>query len=172
MSSEPRKANQVLTSECILESREAAAAWAEAQRAAGLTVVFTNGVFDLLHNGHLDSLRRAAAEGDVLIVGVNDDACVKRLKGEGRPILAEDQRVKVLSAIHCVDAVVLFGEDTPKEIIEAVKPDVLVKGGHYTIPEIVGHEFVLDRGGKVLSLPLLEGHSTTNIVGDIQKRFC
>lgn len=162
----------VSTSDCILPSREAAARWAELQRDSGKKVVFTNGVFDLLHNGHLDSLRRAAAEGDVLIVGVNSDACVHRLKGPGRPILAEDQRLKVLSAIHCVQAVVLFDEDTPKEIIEAVKPDVLVKGGHYTIPEIVGHEFVLDRGGKVLSLPLLEGYSTSNIVGEIQKRFC
>ncbi|MGF1571538.1 MAG: adenylyltransferase/cytidyltransferase family protein [Sumerlaeia bacterium] len=160
------------TTDCILLNSDAAAQWAQLQRDLGKRVVFTNGVFDLLHNGHLDSLRRAAAEGDVLIVGVNNDACVQRLKGPGRPILAEDQRTKVLSAIHCVDAVVLFGEDTPKEIIEAVKPDVLVKGGHYTIPEIVGHEFVLDRGGKVLSLPLLEGHSTTNIVGEIQKRFC
>ena len=160
------------TSECILPNREAAARWAAEQRAAGKKVVFTNGVFDMLHNGHLDSLRRAAAEGDVLIVGVNSDACVKRLKGPGRPILAEDQRLKVLSAIHCVDAVVLFDEDTPKEIIEAVAPDVLVKGGHYTIPEIVGHEFVLDRGGKVLSLPLLSGHSTSNLVDVIRERFC
>ncbi|MDX1970996.1 MAG: D-glycero-beta-D-manno-heptose 1-phosphate adenylyltransferase [Candidatus Sumerlaeia bacterium] len=160
------------TSECILPNREAAARWAAELRAAGKKVVFTNGVFDMLHNGHLDSLRRAAAEGDVLIVGVNSDACVKRLKGPGRPILAEDQRLKVLSAIHCVDAVVLFDEDTPKEIIEAVAPDVLVKGGHYTIPEIVGHEFVLDRGGKVLSLPLLSGHSTSNLVDVIRERFC
>jgi rfaE bifunctional protein nucleotidyltransferase chain/domain len=160
------------TSECILPSREAAARWAAEQRAAGKKVVFTNGVFDMLHNGHLDSLRRAAAEGDVLIVGVNSDACVKRLKGPGRPILAEDQRLKVLSGIHCVDAVVLFEEDTPKEIIEAVAPDVLVKGGHYTIPEIVGHEFVLDRGGKVLSLPLLSGHSTSNLVDVVRERFC
>jgi D-beta-D-heptose 7-phosphate kinase/D-beta-D-heptose 1-phosphate adenosyltransferase len=155
----------------ILATREAAGAWAEGQRARGLRVVFTNGVFDLLHPGHLDSLRRARAMGDVLIVGVNDDESVRRLKGPSRPILPLGQRLRLLAALECVDAVVGFGEDTPAEIIPAVAPDVLVKGGHYTIPEIVGHDFVLARGGEVHSLPLVAGRSTTNIVARVKERF-
>lgn len=155
----------------ICQNRQEAAEWAEKQRHAGRTVAFTNGVFDLFHNGHLDSIRRAAAEADCLIVALNDDESVKRLKGEGRPILSIDQRMKVLSGIEEIDAVVPFGEDTPKEIIEAIKPDVLVKGGHYQIHEIVGHDFVLDRGGRVLSLPLVPNRSTTNIVEVVQQRF-
>lgn len=159
------------TEDRILVNYEAAAIWAESERAAGRRVVFTNGVFDLVHNGHLDSLRRAQAEGDSLIVALNDDESVRRLKGPGRPILPLDQRLRVVAAIHCVEAVVAFHEDTPEEIIEEVKPDVLVKGGHYTVPEIVGHEFVLDRGGRVLSLPLLPGRSTTGIVETVKERF-
>ncbi|MEQ8820082.1 MAG: D-glycero-beta-D-manno-heptose 1-phosphate adenylyltransferase [Sumerlaeia bacterium] len=155
----------------FLSDYNAARAWAGDRRAGGQRVVFTNGVFDLLHNGHLDSLRRARAEGDWLIVALNSDAAVKRLKGEGRPVLAEGQRARLLGALDCVDAVVLFHEDTPREIIEAVEPDVLVKGGHYTIPEIVGHDFVLERGGRVLSLPLLPGYSTTDLVARIKERF-
>ncbi len=160
-----------MTEEKILENRQAAHEWANDRRAAGQLVVFTNGVFDLLHNGHLDSLRRARAEGHVLIVGVNDDESVRRLKGPGRPILSQDQRMRLLAALECVDAVVAFGEDTPAEIIEAVAPDVLVKGGHYTVPEIVGHEFVLDRGGRVLSLPLVPGRSTSNLIDVVKQRF-
>lgn len=155
----------------LLADRHAAAAWAAAQRAAGLRVVFTNGVFDLLHSGHVDSLRRARAEGDCLIVGLNSDESVRRLKGPGRPVLAINQRMRLLAALDMVDAVVAFDEDTPAVIIPAVAPDVLVKGGHYTVPEIVGHEFVLARGGRVLSLPLLPGRSTTGIVERIRERF-
>jgi len=160
-----------MTEDRILPSREAAAEWSRAQRAAGRKVVFTNGVFDLLHNGHIDSLRRAKAEGDALIVALNDDECVRRLKGAGRPILPLDQRLRLVAALHCVDAVVAFGEDTPALIVEAVAPDVLVKGGHYAVKEIVGHEFVLARGGRVLSLPLLPERSTTGIVETIRERF-
>ena len=155
----------------VLAHREEAARWAAERRAEGRAVVFTNGVFDLLHPGHLDSLRRARAEGDVLIVGVNDDESVRRLKGPGRPILPLDQRMRLLAALETVDAVAPFGEDTPAEIVEAVAPDVLVKGGHYTVPEIVGHEFVLGRGGRVLSLPLLAGKSTSSIVARVLERF-
>ncbi|MBX3730631.1 MAG: adenylyltransferase/cytidyltransferase family protein [Candidatus Sumerlaeia bacterium] len=160
-----------MTQDRILASYEAAAAWAQAQREAGRSVVFTNGVFDLLHNGHLDSLRRARAEGDVLIVGLNDDASVQRLKGPGRPILPLDQRLRVIAALECVGAVVAFSEDTPARIIEAVAPDVLVKGGHYAVPEIVGHEFVLARGGRVLSLPLLPDSSTSGLIERVRQRF-
>ena len=160
-----------MTEEKILPGYEAAAHQAGEWRARGLSVVFTNGVFDLLHNGHLDSLRRARAEGDVLVVGVNDDESVRRLKGPSRPILPLDQRLRILAALECVDGVVAFHEETPAKIIEAVAPDVLVKGGHYHIHEIVGHEFVLDRGGRVLSLPLLPGRSTTGLIERIVQRL-
>ncbi len=155
----------------ILKDFDAAAAWAEAQRQQRHSVVLTNGVFDLLHNGHLDSLRRSRAEGDVLIIALNDDESVRRLKGSGRPVLPLDQRLRLVAGLHCVDAVVAFSEDTPARIIEAVAPDVLVKGGHYQIHEIVGHEFVLARGGRVLSLPLLPGRSTSGLIERIQERF-
>ncbi len=160
-----------MTEERILGSFDAAAAWSAARREEGRRVVFTNGVFDLLHNGHLDSLRRAKAEGDTMIVALNDDESVRRLKGSGRPILPLDQRLRLIAALHCVDAVVAFSEDTPARIIEAVAPDVLVKGGHYEIHEIVGHEFVLARGGRVLSLPLLPERSTSGLIEKIQQRF-
>ena len=160
-----------MTEDKILADYEAARAWAEGHRRSGRKVVFTNGVFDLLHAGHVDSLRRARAEGDVLIVALNQDESVRRLKGEGRPILPIGQRLRLLAAMEMVDAVVAFAEDTPAKIIETVAPDVLVKGGHYSVPEIVGHEFVLDRGGRVLSLPLLPGRSTSGLVDTIKERF-
>lgn len=138
---------------------------------SGAKVVFTNGVFDLFHLGHLDSLRRAKAEGDFLIVGVNSDESVRRLKGPGRPILPLDQRMHVVAAIEFVSAVTPFETDTPAELIEAIAPDVLVKGGHYDIPDIVGHDVVQARGGRVISLPLLTGYSSTGIVERIKERF-
>lgn len=150
--------------------QELKAALGELRRAGG-EIVFTNGVFDLLHAGHLDSLRRARAEGDFLIVGVNSDESVRRLKGPGRPILPLDQRLRLLAALHMVTAVASFDDDTPARLIEVVEPDVLVKGGHYQIHEIVGHEFVQARGGRVLSLPLVEGCSTTGVVERIKARF-
>lgn len=137
----------------------------------GRRVVFTNGVFDLMHSGHLDSLRRAKAEGDLLFVALNSDPSVRRLKGALRPILPEGQRLRLMAALEDVAAVALFEEDTPARIIEMVAPDVLVKGGHYKVPEIVGHEFVLARGGRVLSLPLLGGYSTTSLIERIVERL-
>ena len=128
-------------------------------------------MFDLLHAGHLDSLARAKAEGDVLVVGVNSDESVRRIKGPGRPVLPLDQRMRLLAAIEFVGVVAPFDEDTPAELIEVVAPDVLVKGGHYQIHEIVGHEFVQARGGRVLSLPLVEGLSTSNLIETIKTRF-
>lgn len=145
--------------------------WCDEKRAAGIRLVFTNGVFDLIHAGHLDSLRRARAEGDLLVVGLNTDDSVRRLKGEGRPVLPLDQRARLLAALEDVDMVTSFDDDTPARLIERVKPDVLVKGGHYQVHEIVGHEFVQARGGKVLSLPLLEGRSTSSLIEAIQRRF-
>jgi rfaE bifunctional protein nucleotidyltransferase chain/domain len=128
------------------------------------TVVFTNGVFDLLHPGHLDVLFAARQQGDALIVGINSDASVRRLKGETRPVRSERERALVLAALRMVDAVVVFEQDTPLELIRALEPNVLVKGGDYTEATVVGAEDVRARGGRVVIVPLTPGHSTTAIV--------
>ncbi|MCR4848531.1 MAG: D-glycero-beta-D-manno-heptose 1-phosphate adenylyltransferase [Bacteroidales bacterium] len=130
----------------------------------GLKVVFTNGCFDILHRGHVEYLAKAADMGDVLVVGLNTDASVRRLKGKGRPINNEEARALVLASLSFVDAVVLFDEDTPLELIKAVHPDVLVKGADYKPEEIVGADFVTSYGGTVATIPLVEGYSTTKII--------
>ena len=127
-------------------------------------VVFTNGVFDLIHPGHIDVLLGARREGDALIVGLNSDASVRRIKGPARPIRTEKERAIVLAALAMVDAVVLFDQDTPLELIDALAPDVLVKGGDYTEATIVGADSVKRRGGRVVVIPLTPGQSTTGIV--------
>ena len=127
-------------------------------------VVFTNGCFDLLHRGHVEYLAQARALGDVLVVGLNTDASVRRWKGAGRPWVAEADRAAVLGALRSVDAVTLFDEDTPLELISALLPDVLVKGGDYDLDGIVGREAVEAAGGIVRVLPFLEGYSTTGIL--------
>ena len=128
------------------------------------SLVFTNGVFDLLHPGHVDVLLAARREGDALIVGVNSDDSVRRLKGPGRPIRSESERAYVLAALAMVDAVVLFHHDTPLELIERLRPNVLVKGGDYTEATIVGAAEVRGSGGRVVVVPLTPGQSTTSIV--------
>lgn len=134
-------------------------------------VVFTNGCFDILHVGHSRYLKDAKALGDVLVVGVNSDASVKRLgKGEDRPIQHESDRVELVAALGVVDYAVLFAEDTPLQLIELVEPDVLVKGGDWRPEQIVGSQFVLARGGDVQSLPFHPGHSTTSLLERIDKR--
>ena len=133
-------------------------------RSQGLKVVFTNGCFDILHRGHVEYLSKAADMGDVLVVGLNTDASVKRLKGEGRPINDEQARALVLASLSFVDAVVLFDEDTPYELIKAIRPDVLVKGADYKPEEIVGYDIVTSYGGKVETVPLVEGYSTTQLL--------
>ena len=140
----------------------------EAWRAEGRRIVFTNGVFDLLHRGHVEYLEEAAALGDRLVIGVNDDASVRRLKGPERPLIPEQDRVELLEALVCVDRVVLFGEDTPERLIRDVAPDVLVKGGDWPLEQIVGRDFVESRGGRVLAVPLREGLSTTRLVERIR----
>ncbi|WP_400192717.1 D-glycero-beta-D-manno-heptose 1-phosphate adenylyltransferase [Hymenobacter sp. B81] len=132
-------------------------------RRQGRRVVFTNGCFDLLHLGHVDYLEKARDLGDVLVLGLNTDASVSRLK-PGRPLQDEVSRARVLASLLFVDAVVLFDEPTPRELIELVRPEVLVKGDDYAISGIVGHEFVLSYGGQVLTVPLVPGYSTTRIV--------
>ena len=133
-------------------------------------IVFTNGVFDLLHLGHIDYLGKASDMGDILIVGVNTDASVRRLnKGPQRPINSEDQRLHLLASLFFVDAVILFDEDTPLELIRSIQPKVLVKGGDYRPDQIVGSDFVLANGGFVHSIPLLAGYSTTLTEDKIKK---
>jgi rfaE bifunctional protein nucleotidyltransferase chain/domain len=128
-------------------------------------VVFTNGCFDLLHPGHVAYLEEARSLGDALLVAVNTDASARRLqKGEGRPVNSEADRARVLAALTAVDRVVLFAEDTPLEIITALQPDILVKGGDYRLEEVAGREVVLARGGQVLILPFRKGYSTTRLL--------
>ncbi|HDS31055.1 MAG TPA: D-glycero-beta-D-manno-heptose 1-phosphate adenylyltransferase [Firmicutes bacterium] len=145
-------------------SRDEASRIGRELRSSGKKLVFTNGCFDLLHPGHVDLLIRARMLGDVLMVGLNTDDSVRRLKGEKRPVLDEETRSKMLAAIEVVDYVVLFDEDTPIELIKSVMPSVLVKGGDYTSDRVVGREFVLERGGKVEILPLVEGYSTSSLL--------
>lgn len=141
----------------------------EAWRAAGETIVFTNGVFDLLHRGHVEYLAEARALGDRLVVGLNSDASVRRLKGAERPIVAAADRAAVLRALACVDLVAEFEEDTPERLIRAVRPGVLVKGGDWEVARIVGREFVASLGGRVLSIPMREGYSTSALVRRIRE---
>lgn len=136
----------------------------EWRKTANGRVVFTNGVFDLLHPGHVDVLVGARRRGDALIVGVNGDASVKRLKGPTRPIRSAPERCYVLAALAAVDCVVVFEEDTPLELIRALRPDVLVKGGDYTEASIVGAADVRSWGGEVVVIPLTPGHSTTSTI--------
>jgi D-glycero-beta-D-manno-heptose 1-phosphate adenylyltransferase len=133
-------------------------------RFAGKKVAFTNGVFDILHIGHIASLSQAAAEADCLVVALNTDASVKRLKGESRPVNNQEARSLIMAAMVMVDAVVLFDEDTPFELITAILPDVIVKGGDYTLEQIVGAKEVIANGGRVVINPILEGYSTTGII--------
>lgn len=147
-------------------SREAAVAW---RVGCVGDVVFTNGVFDLLHPGHVDVLRGARAEGAHLIVGVNSDASVRRLnKGPERPVRNEDDRAYVLAALECVDCVVIFDEDTPAELVAALHPDVLVKGGDYRPEDVAGGDTVRARGGRVVIIPLTAGHSTTATIAKLR----
>jgi D-glycero-beta-D-manno-heptose 1-phosphate adenylyltransferase len=133
-------------------------------RLTGKTIAFTNGVFDILHSGHIAVLAKAASFADVLIVGINSDASVKRLKGSSRPVNDEQSRALLIASLIMVDAVVIFEEDTPLELINVIMPDVLVKGGDYTIEAIVGAQEVIAAGGKVEIFPLEEGFSTTGII--------
>ena len=146
-------------------SRRSLGLWLAKQRKAGRKIVFTNGCFDILHAGHVSVLEFSRNKGDVLVVGLNSDASVKRLKGPARPVNKEADRALVLAALEAVDAVCVFPEDTPYNLIKLVRPDVLVKGGDYKPSEIVGREFAK----KVVRFALLKGRSTTNIIKKVQK---
>ena len=138
-------------------------------RILGKKISFTNGVFDILHQGHIFSLSQAAKEGDYLVVGLNADVSVKRLKGESRPVNDQDSRALILASLVMVDAVVLFEEDTPLELIKIIMPDVLVKGGDYTVEQVVGAKEVAAAGGRVVINPILDGFSTTSIIDQSKK---
>lgn len=137
----------------------------------GKTVVFTNGCFDLLHAGHIHLLKEARKLGDVLVVGVNDDASVRKLKGRGRPIFPLPERLEILEAIEFVDHLIPFAEETPRSLIEALLPDVLVKGGDWTPETVVGREEVERAGGRVVCVPYVKGHSTSELLRRIKNRF-
>jgi D-beta-D-heptose 7-phosphate kinase/D-beta-D-heptose 1-phosphate adenosyltransferase len=152
--------DKIVTLPTLLESLES-------QRAKGRKVVFTNGCFDLLHAGHVLYLEEARALGDILVLGLNSDSSVHRLKGPSRPINKQDERAMVLAALESISYVCIFEEDTPYELIKALQPDILVKGGDWPVSSIVGSDIVLARGGQVKSLGFSEGLSSTNIIQSI-----
>jgi rfaE bifunctional protein nucleotidyltransferase chain/domain len=148
----------------MIVHRNDISAMCNAARIDNLRIVFTNGCFDILHAGHVDYLERARAHGDMLVVGLNSDDSVRRLKGESRPVNSQNERAIVLNAVRSVDMVVVFEEDTPLELILQVQPDVLVKGGDYTEQNVVGAEFVRSRGGEVVLIPFVHNTSTSAII--------
>ncbi|MCX7606187.1 MAG: D-glycero-beta-D-manno-heptose 1-phosphate adenylyltransferase [Bacteroidia bacterium] len=154
----------------MYETRQKILSWEELDRWVAYwrfleqRIVFTNGCFDLLHLGHVSYLEEASRLGDILFVGLNSDASVRRLKGVGRPIQTQEARARLLAALEFVDAVLVFDEDTPERLIQRITPDVLVKGGDYTRDRVVGREWVETHGGEVVILPLLEGYSTTDLI--------
>lgn len=149
-------------------SREEAVAWRSELRRTGRRVVFTNGCFDLLHRGHIEYLAAARALGDALVVGVNDDDSVRRLKGAGRPLVAADDRGHVLAALAAVDRVVIFAEDTPAALIAALVPDILAKGADYTLDAVVGRDTVEAAGGRVVLIPIRPGYSTSSMLARLR----
>ena len=154
----------------ILRLEEAIEQVANWQR-AGQKVVFTNGCFDIVHLGHIDYLEKARALGDRLVLGLNTDASVSRLKGPHRPVVNEYARGRLMAALSFVDAVILFDEPTPSELIEAIKPDILVKGDDYTVETIAGSDFVLGNGGEVKTIALVKGYSTTALIEKIKQGY-
>ncbi|MCJ7627404.1 MAG: D-glycero-beta-D-manno-heptose 1-phosphate adenylyltransferase [Longimicrobiales bacterium] len=160
MTAVPFPAEKVLSREAFL---------ARFRRPRDYRLVFTNGCFDILHRGHVEYLHQARALGDVLVVGVNTDASVEGLKGPGRPVVPQDDRALVLSALESVDAVTLFHEDTPESLIASLLPDVLVKGGDYSMDQIVGREAVEGAGGEVKIIPFIQGRSTTDLFRRIRE---
>lgn len=149
-------------------SREEAKKQVEQWQAEGKKIVFTNGCFDIVHLGHIDYLEKAQALGDKLVLGLNTDASVQRLKGETRPVVNEYARARMMSAMSFIDAVTLFDEETPKELIETLCPNILVKGDDYTVENIVGADFVMAHGGEVKTISLVKGYSTSAIIQKIK----
>ncbi len=158
-------------SDSKIKNRDVLAVLVEAEKARGKRVVFTNGCFDLLHAGHVKYLQKARTLGDLLVLGLNSDASVRRLKGEKRPLIGERERAHILAALDCIDYVVIFEEDTPLELIAALKPHILVKGGDYTPEAVVGRELVESYGGRVELVSFVDGKSTTNIIERVLERY-
>lgn len=150
-------------------SLETLLTWREEWKKTNQKVVFTNGCFDIVHLGHIDYLEKAKQKGNKLIVGLNSDESVKRIKGKKRPIIPQHARLRMLAAMEFIDAVVIFEEDTPENLIKNICPDVLVKGNDYEIKNIIGSDFVIKNGGKVETLALVEGFSTSNIIQKIKE---
>ena len=138
-------------------------------RSKGKRIVFTNGCFDILHVGHVEYLSRAKRLGDILVVGLNSDSSVKKIKGEDRPINKEKDRAKVLASLYFVDYVTIFVEPTPEKLIKELRPNILVKGGDWKIKDIVGGDFVKAKGGKVRNIPFVKGYSTTSLIKKIER---
>jgi D-beta-D-heptose 7-phosphate kinase / D-beta-D-heptose 1-phosphate adenosyltransferase len=158
-------------SDSKIKNRDVLAAIVETEKAKGKTIVFTNGCFDLLHAGHVKYLQKARCLGDMLILGLNSDTSVRRLKGESRPLIGEDERAHILAALNCIDYVVIFDGDTPLEIITQLKPHILVKGGDYAAEDVVGKDVVESYGGRVELVTFVDGKSTTNIIERILERY-
>ena len=152
-------------------SWEAGAEAARAWQTEGKKIVFTNGCFDIVHLGHIDYLEKARALGDKLVLGLNTDASVSKLKGPLRPVVNEYARARLMAALSFVDTVILFGEPTPLELIQTICPDILVKGDDYTVDNIVGADFVVERGGAVITVPLVKGYSTTSLIEKIKNSY-
>lgn len=150
-------------------SLEEAIKRAEDWQKEGKKIVFTNGCFDIVHLGHIDYLEKARNLGDKLILGLNTDASVKRLKGETRPVVNEYARSRMMAAFEFIDAVILFDEPTPLEVIQEIQPDILVKGDDYAVETIVGADFVMGKGGEVKTIPLVKGYSTTSLIEKIKQ---
>ncbi|WP_394991865.1 D-glycero-beta-D-manno-heptose 1-phosphate adenylyltransferase [Emticicia sp.] len=150
-------------------SREETKKQVEQWQSEGMKIVFTNGCFDIVHLGHIDYLEKAQALGDKLVLGLNTDASVQRLKGETRPVVNEYARARMMSAMSFIDAVTLFDEETPKELIETLCPNILVKGNDYSVENIVGADFVMAHGGEVKTISLVKGYSTSAIIEKIKK---
>ena len=158
-------------SDSKIKNRDVLTGIIERERNKGRRVVFTNGCFDLLHAGHVKYLQAARRLGDLLILGLNSDVSVRRLKGAKRPLIGEEERAHILAALDCIDYVCLFDEDTPLELITALKPYILVKGGDYTPEGVVGKELVESYGGRVELIPFVDGKSTTNIIEKVLERY-
>lgn len=158
-------------SDAKIKNLDALAALINGEKARGKTIVFTNGCFDLLHAGHVKYLQKARALGDLLVLGLNSDASVRRLKGEKRPLISEEERAHILAALNCIDYVVIFDQDTPLELITALKPHILVKGGDYTPDGVVGKDVVESYGGRVELVTFVDGKSTTNIIDKVLERY-
>ena len=156
-----RVKNKIFNKNNLLEKLEI---W----RGAKKKIVFTNGCFDLIHLGHIEVLARSADLGDILIIGVNTDSSIKELKGNNRPIIEEDSRAQQLASLEFVDAVILFNEQTPLELVKFIKPNIITKGGDYNSEEVVGNEIAVENNGKVIIIPLTQGYSTTSILDKIK----